>query len=509
MKDVSAGILPVIAVDRKAEHPMHRQIYEGFRAAILRGDLRPGQQVPSSRSLALELEISRFPILDAYAQLLAEGYFESRVGAGTFISASLPGPRMAARNPAGGDVGEAGAGGPAAAGLAAAGSGARPLSKRSALLPKFEDNVPWRHGMGAFAVHLPAFEQFPFPLWSNLIAQHSRSPRMHAIHHVDPLGLGHFREAISDYLRTSRGVRCDPAQIMVVSGSQQALEITARVVLDPGDKVWLEEPAYQLTRAVLMGAGCQMFPVPVDSEGLDVPAGIRMCRRARAAFVTPSHQYPLGTTMSASRRLQLLNWAQDAGAWIVEDDYDSEFRYGSMRIASLQGLDANSRVIYIGTFSKVLFPSLRLGYIVIPTDLVERFKTVRFAMDIFPTYLFQEVMTEFMRAGHFARHVRKMRQLYQERRTAMVTSLRELCPQLEIQGSEAGMHLAATLPEGYRDVEIARRAAKESLWLWPLSPSYLSDARKQGFVLGFGSVPAEHMPHAVGRLRDMLAQPQG
>jgi GntR family transcriptional regulator/MocR family aminotransferase len=194
---------------------------------------------------------------------------------------------------------------------------------------------------------------------------------------------------------------------MVVSGSQQALEITARVLLDPGDPVWVEEPSYLLTRAVLMGAGCRLIPVPVDDEGMDVAAGIRRLRKARAAFVTPSHQYPLGSTMTAPRRLQLLNWAQDSGAWIVEDDYDSEYRYESMPVSSLQGLDANSRVIYIGTFSKVLFASLRLGYIVIPPDLVERFTAVRFAMDIFPSYLYQEVLTDFMGDGHFARHIQR------------------------------------------------------------------------------------------------------
>jgi GntR family transcriptional regulator/MocR family aminotransferase len=211
--------------------------------------------------------------------------------------------------------------------------------------------------------------------------------------------------------------------------------------------------------------------------------------------------------MSASRRLQLLNWAHDSGAWIIEDDYDSEYRYGSMRIASLQGLDMNSRVIYIGTFSKVLFPSLRLGYIVIPQDLVDRFKSIRFAMDIFPPYLYQEVLTEFMREGHFARHVRKMRLLYQERRAALVENLKSQCDGLlDVHGSEAGMHLAVTLVHQQCDVETAKRAAKEKLWLWPLSPSYLGEPRRQGFILGFGSTSVEQMPQAVGRLRSVLTQ---
>jgi GntR family transcriptional regulator/MocR family aminotransferase len=233
-----------------------------------------------------------------------------------------------------------------------------------------------------------------------------------------------------------------------------------------------------------------------------VGEGLRRFKKARAAIVTPSHQYPLGSTMSAARRLQLLNWAQSSGAWIIEDDYDSEYRYESQPVASLQGLDANSRVIYIGTFSKVLFASLRIGYIVIPPDLVDRFVAVRFAMDIFPPYLYQEVLADFMRMGHFGRHIRRMRQLYGERRTRLVESLREeFGSTIEVHGAEAGMHLAITLPKGMNDREIAARAAQERLWLWPLSPSYISEKPRQGFVLGFGSTPAELIPRAVAKLK--------
>jgi GntR family transcriptional regulator/MocR family aminotransferase len=240
---------------------------------------------------------------------------------------------------------------------------------------------------------------------------------------------------------------------------------------------------------------------------MDVAAGIKRAPRARAAFVSPSHQYPLGSTMSASRRIQLLNWAQSAGSWIVEDDYDSEFRYESLPIASLHGLDSNARVIYIGTFSKVLFPSLRLGYMVIPPDLVDRFVAVRHAMDIFPPYLHQEVMADFILEGHFGRHIRKMRQVYRERRIALVTSIaQEFQPGsgFEVQGAEAGMHLAMTLPPGLNDVDIATRAARARLWLWPLSPNYLGSATSQGFILGFGSTSPDQIPRAVGLLRSMV-----
>jgi len=261
---------------------------------------------------------------------------------------------------------------------------------------------------------------------------------LRAIHHNDPMGLDRFRDAICSYLRTARAVECDPSQIMIVSGSQQALEITARVLLDPGDPVWIEEPGYQLAQSVLLGAGCRIVPVPVDDEGINVSAGVNLLPKARAAFVTPSHQYPLGVTMSASRRLCLLDWARDNGAWVVEDDYDSAYRYDTPSVSSLQGIDSDARVIYIGTFSRVIFPSVRVSYIVIPPDLIERFMAVRFSLGIFPSYLFQEVLTDFIRAGRFAQHIRRMRALYKERRTALVESVRNTCrDMLEIHGAEA------------------------------------------------------------------------
>jgi GntR family transcriptional regulator / MocR family aminotransferase len=487
MAKVSEAIAPVVAVDRHASKPLHKQIYEGFLLAIVGGNIRPGQRVPSSRTLSVELGISRIPVLNAYAQLLAEGYFESRKGAGTFVSESLPESLTICEEKTPPPV--------------QAGSGLRPVARRALLLTKFV-RPPWVGGWGAFGVHQPAFDRFPFPIWSNLITRHSKSPSLKAIHNTDPLGSESCREAICYYLRTARAVRCDIGQVMVVAGSQQALEITARVLLGDGSPVWVEEPGYSLARRVFVGAGCRLVPVPVDEDGMIVSAGIRQCAKARAAYVTPSHQYPLGSTMSASRRMQLLNWAETSGSWIIEDDYDSEYRFESMPIASLQGLDRNARVIYVGTFSKVLFPSLRLGYIVIPPDLVDHFIAVRIAMDIFPPYLHQEVITDFIREGHFARHIRRMRLLYSERRTALVASIREQFGScLEIHGTQAGMHLAVTLPKGLNDQEIATRAARKGLWLWPLSPSYLSEVPRQGLILGFGSTPVEDMPRAVSQLR--------
>jgi GntR family transcriptional regulator/MocR family aminotransferase len=490
MKKILGGLSPVIAVDRKAAKPMHRQIYDGYRAAIVGGNLRSGQQIPSTRALASELGISRIPVLNAYAQLLAEGYFESRAGAGTFVSSSLPDQLTSCEYRDGGQT--------------EARSGPRLVSRRSALLPHRE-SAPWMRGWGPFSVGQLTFDHFPFHVWSSLVARHCRSTRARSLNYSDPMGSKDFRETIATYLRTARAVHCEARQIMVVSGSQQALDISARALLDPGSRVWIEEPGYQFMQYALTMAGCHLVPVPVDNEGLDVTAGIQRYRKARAAYVTPSHQYPLGVTMSASRRLQLLDWAQSSGSWIVEDDYDSEYRYESMPIASLQGLDHHSRVIYIGTFSKTLFPSLRLGYMVIPSDLVDRFVAVRLAMDLCPPYLYQAVLADFMNEGHFSRHIRKTRLLYRQRRTALVEAIRsEFGTLLQVVGGEAGMHLVVTLPKGLSDQEISIHAARQSLWLWPLSPSYLGKVSRQGFILGFGSTKAAEMPRAARMLRSVL-----
>lgn len=481
MKRPPGGFSPVIAVDRKAAQPLHKQIYDAYRAAIVARNLQPGQQIPSTRALAAELRISRIPILTAYAQLLAEGYFESRAGAGTFVSGSLPEQWMLCET---------------------AGETARPTgsTKKTGILP-------WTYGSGAFSVGQLTFDHFPSQVWSGLVARHARSVRARNLNYGDPMGLSEFRETIATYLRTARAVDCEAGQIMVVSGSQQALDISARALIDARSPVWIEEPGYELMRGALTLAGCRLVPVPVDAEGLDVAAGIKLCRKARAAYVTPSHQYPLGVTMSAARRFQLLEWARHAGAWIVEDDYDSEYRYESMPIASLQGLDRGSRVIYIGTFSKTLFPALRLGYMVIPHDLVDRFVAVRRAMDLGPPPLYQAVLKDFVDEGHFARHIRKTRMLYGERRSALVGAIHsEFGARLKILGEAAGMQLAVTLPRGLRDREVSARAAAERLWLWPLSSAYLGTAARQGFILGFAGTQAADMPDAVRRMRDVIGE---
>lgn len=488
MKKVPSGISPVIPVNKSVPKSLYRQVYEGYRKAIMDGSVRAGQRVPSTRVLAQELGISRIPVLSAYAQLLAEGYFESRVGSGTIVSRSLPN-RAPAAQPANGATRNH--------------SARRRASKRCLALPSRKD-FHSRRGMGPFVASQISAEHFPLQIWNSLVTRHLRGTHARALDYGDPMGLKELREAIAAHLRTARGVRCEAEQILITSGSQQGLEVATRVLLDAGDRIWMEEPGYSFARSVFAFAGCRVVPVPVDEEGLNVAAGVKKSRDAHAVLVTPSHQYPLGVTMSASRRLQLLDWAESRGAWIIEDDYDSEYRYESMPVTSLQGLDRNSRVVYIGTFSKVLFPSLRLGYVVIPADLAERFLAVRFAMDISPATFYQAVLADFIREGHFSRHIRRMRVLYGERRSALIESLRkEFGAVAEISGAQAGMHLSVVL-KGIPDREIAERAAAQNLYLVPLSRFYVDDAPQQGFILGFASTPAEEIPAAVRKLKALL-----
>jgi GntR family transcriptional regulator/MocR family aminotransferase len=479
------GIPNLIRIDRRHSTSLYQQIYGAFRTRVMNGELRPGELVPSSRELARDLRVSRLPVLNAYAQLLAEGYFESRVGAGTFIASSLPHSAKVRANSARPIFRTAN----------------RRVSKDVSRIPSYE-RPTWAASLGPFQVGQPDLHQFPIEAWLRLVARYSRSIRVNALQYGDPMGRADLREAIATYLRTSRGARCEADQVMIVSGSQQALDLVMRVLLNSGDAVWMEEPGYWLVQRALQARGCRTVPVPIDAEGLNVNAGVKLCRKARAAFVAPSHQYPLGVTMSAARRFQLLDWAQHAGAWIIEDDYDSEFRYDSMPIASLQGLDSDARVIYVGTFSKVMFPSLRLGYLVIPADLVERFAALRQTLDICPADLAQAVTAEFIREGHFARHIRRMRLVYAERRRELVSVLhQEFGDRVAISGEAAGMHIAV-LVDGVRDDQsISIKAAKHSLWVSALSQLHIGKVPRHGFVLGYGNTRPAQIAPAIRQLK--------
>lgn len=485
MKRPPEGLGPIIALDRRSKTPLHRQLYDGYREAIVDGRLAPGQRLPSTRSLARELAVSRMPVVIAFEQLVAEGYVESRVGAGSFVSKALRTTPAPAPNPPR--------------------RGRRRIPREA--MPTVDE--PWLAGGGAFRIAQPALDEFPAAVWTRLVARRARLLPRRQMMYGDAMGFAPLREVLADHLRTVRSVRCTADQIMIVSGSQQALALSARALLAPGDAVWMEEPGFSGARDALRLAGARLVPVPVDDHGLDVAAGIARKADVRAAYVTPSHQYPLGVIMTASRRLQLLAWARRRGAWLLEDDYDSEYRYDLQPIASLQGLDTDQRVIYIGTFSKVLFPALRVGYVVIPPDLVARFRRIREAMDNSPAPLYQAVLHDFIADGHFARHIRRMRELYAERRRTLVRALeRELGGDAHIAGDRAGMHIVVLLAAGAHDRAIAERAAQRGISVIPLSSCYAAahPRARPGLLLGYGTIRAAEIPDAVRRLKTIVRE---
>jgi GntR family transcriptional regulator/MocR family aminotransferase len=494
MKRNSASFLPPITLDSRKKIPIYRQLYEWFRRAILDGQLRPGQRVPSTRGLAAELKVSRIPVSSAYEQLHAEGYLETFVGAGTCVARSIPDDAL---QPAYGKTRDSR--------QAPKSPGRRRISRRvtAMLMPP----QSWLDNLGAFRVSLPALEHFPTVVWSKLVNRHSRRQTRQLMAYGGAMGHLPFREAIAEYLGTVRGVRCDPSQILVTTGSQQGLQLSAQVLLDANERVWIEEPGYHGARHALLMAGARLVPVPVDQEGLDVEEGIRRDSKAHAVYITPSHQYPLGMTMSATRRMLLLNWAARSGAWIIEDDYDSEYRFGGRPIASLQSLDTGARVIYAGTFNKVMFPSLRLGYVVVPKDLARAFSAARDATDVFSSTLYQAVMADFIREGHFARHIRRMRMLYMQRRTAMVEEIgKQAGDTLEVIGAEAGIHLVALLAPGVSDAAVARAAAELGISAMPLSACYLKSPARGGLILGYGGTDARQIHEGIGKLRLSIGQ---
>jgi GntR family transcriptional regulator/MocR family aminotransferase len=491
MKQQSAGFFPSITFDREESRPMYHRLYDWFRSAILTGQLRPGQKIPSTRYLAFELKVSRITVLCAFQQLAARGYIESSTGSGTYVTKSIPEqaarlglsrqPRLIDRSQC---------------------AGSRKISQLSAKLVPFP-TLPF--ALNAFRVGLPALDHFPVSTWSRLVARHWRQPKKEMLMYGDRMGFGPCREAIAEYVTTVRGVRCDASQVMIVNGSQQGFQITARTLLDPGDQVWIEEPGYPGAVQAFQSVTCNQIPVPVDHDGLDVKEGIRRCPKARAAFITPSHQFPLGMTMSAGRRMMLVEWAFRNNSWIVEDDYASECDFCKRPIAAVQGLDTNRRVIYVGTFNKVLFPALRIGYLVIPSDLASAFCRVRQASDITHSTLEQAVLADFIREGHLARHIRRTRVLYMERNDLLVAEIeKQLGAAIEILSAQAGMHLVCLLPEGVDDMIVWQRAAEAGIASWPLSICYQKKPARGGLILGYGGVDQKQIQDGVRRLAAII-----
>jgi GntR family transcriptional regulator / MocR family aminotransferase len=458
----SPELLAHLPIDRDAATPLHRQVYDGIRKAILDGMLRPGQRLPSTRTLATELQMSRLPVLTAYEQLLHEGYLQGRIGSGTYVCAAPPETKLRPRT--------------------------RPVARAMRGVAKpFAPRVPYEGGIRPFRVSLPALDEFPHVLWARLVARHAH--RLAPVHmaYGDPAGLPALRDAIAAHLRTARAVNCEAEHVLVTSGSQAGLRASAAVVLAPGDRVAIEEPGYPGARAAFTSAGAELVPIPVDADGIDVDALSAMRQRIRAVYVTPSHQYPLGMSMSAARRLALLEWAARHDAWIIEDDYDSEFRYVSRPLGALQGMDIRERVVYVGTFSKVMYPALRVGYVVVPASLRSAFVEARDALDGFSPTLYQLALAEFLQEGHFTRHLRRMRGVYERRREALLEGIVRHCAGvLEVINADAGLHIATLLGDGQNDRTVLRELTERELTAMALSICYTSAPRRNGLLLGFG-----------------------
>lgn len=510
-------------VDRAAGQ-LSRQIAQALRDAVGRGALRPGDGLPSTRGLAETLAVGRGTVIEAYQQLIAEGFLESQEGAGTRVAVALAAPDPQARGlaserastsaaplPLVADTVAASPASPASpakfgaradANLAADPSRPAPAAAFAKIAQEFRPLAPI-----PFAVSVPGKQTVPADIWRRLgnrvRAKGDGAPSGYA----DPLGAAPLREAIAHYVRKSRSVRCEASQVIVTSGTQQGLFLASQVLLDRIDQVWVENPAYRGVTAVLESTGHRetMIRVPVDSEGIDVEVGVKAAPHARAAFVTPSHQYPLGMPMSMARRNALLAWARTHRSWIVEDDYDSELRYQGSPFPSLQGLDPH-RVVYLGTFSKILFPSLRLGYAIVPDDLVDAFCGARVLMDRQPPNADQYALAAFMADGHLERHIRRVRNVYADQRGRLIETLGALLPRdvAWFEPGDQGMHIVLWLANRMDDRAVVAHAARAGVAARAISPLYAPGTARPGLVLGFGGFSDEDMMSAARKLADVI-----
>ena len=442
----------------RGEGPLHRQIYDYFRTAISAGQLRPGDRLPSARTLAQQLMVARGTVDAAYAMLAGEGYVIGRRPSGTIVSPGLPGVEHAAAT--------------------------------SKPRPRLAPTHVLTGAAKPFQLGLPAVDAFPRKLWSRLIARQGRELSVADMGYPEHAGYRPLREAIAAYLAVARGILCDARQIVITSGYQGALDAIGRVLLRRGDKIWFEDPGYHLARAALERAGVSLVPVRVDADGLRVADGMARAHDARLAIVTPSHQAPLGVALSLPRRLALLAWASEAGAYVVEDDYDGEFRYTGRPLPALKSIDRADRVLYAGSFSKVLFPGLRLGYLVLPEELVEAFNNIILSRSAGASTFEQRVIATFMREGYFARHLKRMRSLYAARRQALAEALSAVFGErLAVDLEPGGMHLVARVGGGVRDTDLARKAQAAGFAIDALSSRVIRYRREGGLLLGFTNIP--------------------
>jgi GntR family transcriptional regulator/MocR family aminotransferase len=479
------------SLDTASTEPLHRQLYEELRRAILNGRIAPGSRLPASRELASVSRISRNTVLSAYEQLLAEGYILSRAGSGTFVAYAFPEsivPEQVSPSPLARPA--------APRRLSAMGS-------RTAELDLVRRHAPAT--ANAFRPGLPALDQFPMEIVRRIADRRMKRASVRMLAYGDPQGYLPLREAIAAHLSAARGANCDASRVVIVHGAQSGIALCAQLLLDPGDRVWMEDPGYFAARAAFQLVGAQVVPVPVDVHGLDVASGIAAAPEARLVYCTPSHQNPTGVTMTLPRRMQLLQWAESAGAWIVEDDNASEYRYHGRPLAALQAIDTSDRVIYVGTFSKVLYSSLRIGYLVLPEDLVEPFVRTLDVQTRGASALVQGVLADFMVEGHFARHLRRMRTLYATRMEALEKAVHELAGDvLDLQPLEGGLNRLAMLPTGVHDVDVVRELAALSVLAAPLSMYTMRPAARGGLILGFAGVDEPEIRSGVARIADVV-----
>jgi GntR family transcriptional regulator / MocR family aminotransferase len=507
----------LILSTRDPETPAYRWIYGALRTDILEGRLRPGSRLPSSRDLALQYRLSRGTIVSAFEQLKSEGYIEGSIGSGSYVSKVVPEQLL--------QVATARAATPSASHLSSVALAKGEARQRSmAQLQPFRSDVrrvqrnvsdyarrleaypplDLRHSR-AFRAYVPALDLFPTTLWARIAARRVRTATAALLLSCDSLGYPPLREAIADYLRRSRGVRCSPEQVAIVSGVQEAMDLTARLFLNPGDRLCMENPGYIGASSVFEAIGARVIPAPVDDEGIVLDH--RSVRGARLIYVTPGHQFPLGITMSLARRLQLLELAEKSDALIFEDDYDSEYRYSGRPMPALQGLDRTGRVLYAGTFSKTLFPSLRLGYLVVPTDLVPIFRSAKAVTNRHAPVLDQAVLCDFISEGHLGRHLRRMREVYSERLSVFLENARQrLAGLLEVSNIEAGLQTVGWLGDGVDDEAAAKAAAARQVEVIPLSWYDRGKPKRNGLQLGFAACTPNEIRRGVRELAMALSE---
>jgi GntR family transcriptional regulator/MocR family aminotransferase len=474
-----------IPLSRNAE-PLHRQIYRSLRSAVLSGTLAGGTRLPSTRDLAEQLRVSRSVVLEAYDQMLAEGFIIGRSGSGSYVAEGLS------------SKGRSKPSSSARLRLSRFGTAAAQAAMAlEALIKSSRFRYDFKFGQSESDI-----ETFPFEKWQRMLTRRARRASIADLDYGPVAGNALLREAICAHLGRSRAVVCDPSEVIIVNGSQQALDLIVRVLIERGDRIAIEDPSYQGTRQILVAAGARLLPVPVDRDGLD-PTGLP--QQASLCFVTPSHQFPTGAVLPLARRLALLEWAVRNDAAIVEDDYDGEFHYGGRPLESLQGLDREERVIYVGTFSRTVFPSLRLGYLVVPKSLTTAFTGAKWLNDQHSAILEQQTLAEFIISGAYERHLRRVRRRNALRLEALLDAIHEhLAEAVDVTGDSAGAHIAVWPRRSVEENSLIARAAERDVGIYGISHYFLTRARRTGFLLGYARMNVREIREGIRRLRGLL-----